>query len=78
MNVANRLNIRARFIDARMNPKFRIGPAVAEELIAIDVESEQIITAHQSGAHSRRKDESVGAGDAPAHVAERGGDALLV
>ena len=38
MDVANRLDIGPGFINARMNPEFRIGPAAAGKLPAVDVE----------------------------------------
>src|SRR5262245_16084700 len=61
-----------------MNPKFRIWPAVTRELVALDVEYEQIVCTYERRTRSWRKNIGVGAGNARADMAERGGDALLV
>src|SRR5688572_19809158 len=78
MNVADGLDIGPGFVNARMNPKFCVRPAVAGKLIAVDVEHEQVVFAHQRWTHARRKNESVCAGNARADVAEGRGDALPV
>src|SRR6185503_3885092 len=78
MDMADGLDIGTSFINARVNPKFGIGPAIARQLLAIDVENQQIVLAHQGRAHARRKDKFVRARNARAHMAEGGGDALLM
>src|SRR3989442_15047617 len=78
MDVPNRLHIGPSLIDARMNPEFGIRSSIAGQLVAFDVEYEQIIFTHQRRTHPRRKNERIGSGDARAHVAESSGDALLV
>jgi len=78
MNVADRLNIGARFVNSGVNPKFGIWAASAGELMTFDVELEQILKAHERWAHPWRKNESVSPRYTRAYVAERRRDALLV
>jgi len=76
--MADRLNIGARFVNSRMDPKFCIRASIAGELITVNVELEQIIDSHERRTHSGWKDEPVGARDTSAHVSECCGDSLLV
>lgn len=76
--MADRLDIGARFVNSRMDPKFCIGATISGELITFNVDLEQIIDAHERRTHSRWKDEPVGARDTSAHVSECCGDSLLV
>ena len=78
MNVADRLHIRACFVNSRVNPKFRIRAASAGELLTFDIELEQVVDPHECRAHPWRKNEPVGPRDTRAYVSERRRDALLV
>jgi hypothetical protein len=78
MNMADRLNIGARFVNSRVDPKFSVRAARAGELISFDIELEQIIDCHERRTHSRWKNEPIRARDAGAYVAERRRDTLLV
>ena len=76
--MANRLNIRSGFVNPGMNPKFSVGTAITGELISFNIELEQIVGAHQSRAHSWRKDKSIRPRNTRAHMPERRGDTLLM
>src|SRR5918994_1770116 len=78
MNMTNRLNIRSGLVNPGMYPKFSVGTAITGELISFNVQHQQIVGAHQSRAHSWRKNESIGCRNTRAHVAESRGDTLLM
>lgn len=54
--MANRLNILSGFVDPGVNPKLSIGSANTRDLIAFNIQLEQIIDTDQSRAESWRKD----------------------
>ena len=78
MDVANGLHVGPRFVDSCVDPKFCIRPAIAGELIAFNVEHEQVVFTDKRGTHSRRKNICVGSRNTRADMAESGGDPLLV
>src|SRR6185503_18614838 len=78
MNVTNRLNIGPHFVNPCMNPELCIGPTVAGQLIALDVELQKVIATHQSRTHARWKDKTIGARNPRADMTESRRDALLV
>ena len=76
--MTDRLDVRTRFVNSCVDPKFCIGATISRELITFDVELEQIIDSHERRTHSRRKNEPIGAWHTCAHMAECRRDALLV
>jgi hypothetical protein len=78
VNVADRLNISARFVNSGVNPKLGIRATGAGELITFDVELEQILKAHERRAHPWRKNKPFGPRYTRAYVSERRRDALFV